>query len=163
MVNHNIVPRLQTPVCNFHDNIHYQSAICIFDIAVTNVILLKSEVSHIYLCGRHAILLTLRGFFCFCLLFFGVCVCVCVCVWGGGGGGGGEGLGLCATLRLPPSNGEGYRNWYQYWGHCCLINDLRCSPQSECEARGLWWASQVVNETLMTEIEVSISILSWWN
>ena len=29
--------------------------------------------------------------------------------------------------------------------------------------RGLWWASQVVNETTMTEIEVSISILSWWN
>ena len=33
----------------------------------------------------------------------------------------------------------------------------------EGEARGLWWASQVVNETTMTEIEVSISILSWWN
>ena len=30
-------------------------------------------------------------------------------------------------------------------------------------AWGLWWASQVVNETTMTEIEVSISILSWWN
>ena len=27
----------------------------------------------------------------------------------------------------------------------------------------VWWASQVVNETTMTEIEVSISILSWWN
>ena len=27
----------------------------------------------------------------------------------------------------------------------------------------LWWASRVVNETTMTEIEVSISILSWWN
>ena len=27
----------------------------------------------------------------------------------------------------------------------------------------LWWASQVVNKTTMTEIEVSISILSWWN
>ena len=55
------------------------------------------------------------------------------------------------------------RNWYQYWGHCCLINDLGSSPQPEGEARGLWWASQVVNETTMTEIEVSISILSWWN
>ena len=22
-----------------------------------------------------------------------------------------------------------YRNWYQYWGHCCLINDLGSSPQ----------------------------------
>ena len=30
-------------------------------------------------------------------------------------------------------------------------------------ALGLWWASQVVNETTMTEIQVSISILSWWN
>ena len=56
-----------------------------------------------------------------------------------------------------------YRNWYQYWGHCCLINDLGSSPQPEGEARVLWWASQVVNETTMTEIEVSISILSWWN
>ena len=56
-----------------------------------------------------------------------------------------------------------YRNWYQYWGHCCLINDLGSSPQPEGEARRLWWASQVVNETTMTEIEVSISILSWWN
>ena len=39
------------------------------------------------------------------------------------------------------------------------------SPRAkpEGEARGLWWASQVVNETTMTEIEVSISILSWWN
>ena len=55
-----------------------------------------------------------------------------------------------------------YRNWYQYWGHCCLINDLGSSPQPEGEARGLWWASQVVNETTMTEIEVSISILSCW-
>ena len=26
----------------------------------------------------------------------------------------------------------------------------------------MWWASQVVNETTMTEIEASISILSWW-
>ena len=24
-----------------------------------------------------------------------------------------------------------YRNWYQYWGHCCLINDLGSSPQPE--------------------------------
>ena len=56
-----------------------------------------------------------------------------------------------------------YRNWYKYWGHCYLINDLGCSPQPEGEAQGLWWASQVVNETTMTEIEVSISILSWWN
>ena len=56
-----------------------------------------------------------------------------------------------------------YRNWYQYWGHCCLINDLGSPPQPESKARGLWWASQVVNETTMTEIEVSISILSWWN
>ena len=30
-------------------------------------------------------------------------------------------------------------------------------------ALGLWWASQVVKETTMTEIEVSISIISWWN
>ena len=57
----------------------------------------------------------------------------------------------------------GYRNWYQYWGHCCLINDLGSSPQPEGEAPGLWWASQVVNETTMTEIEVSISMLWWWN
>ena len=45
----------------------------------------------------------------------------------------------------------------------CLINDLGSSPQPEGEARGLWWASQVVNETTMTEIEVSIYILSWWD
>ena len=57
----------------------------------------------------------------------------------------------------------GYRNCYQYWGHCCLINDLGSSPQPEGEARGLWWASQVVDETTMTEIEVPISILSRWN
>ena len=37
----------------------------------------------------------------------------------------------------------------------------RAKPEGE--ARGLWWASQVINETTMTEIEVSISILSWWN
>ena len=29
-------------------------------------------------------------------------------------------------------------------------------------ALGLWWASQVVGDTTMTEIEVSISILSWF-
>ena len=57
----------------------------------------------------------------------------------------------------------GYRNWYQYWGHCCLINNLGSSPQPEGEALGLCWASQVVNETSMTEIEVSFSMLSWWN
>ena len=56
-----------------------------------------------------------------------------------------------------------YRNWYQYWGHCYLINDLGSSPQPEGEARELWLASQVVNETTMTKIAVSISILSWWN
>ena len=56
-----------------------------------------------------------------------------------------------------------YRNWYQYLGHCCLINDMGNSPQPEGKARGLWWASQVVNETTMNEIEVSISILSWLN
>ena len=44
-----------------------------------------------------------------------------------------------------------------------FINDLGRSPQPEGEARGLWWASHVVDETTMTEIEVSISILSWWN
>ena len=27
--------------------------------------------------------------------------------------------------------GSWYRNWYQYWGHCCLINDLGSSPQPE--------------------------------
>ena len=27
-----------------------------------------------------------------------------------------------------------YRNWYQYWGHCCLINDLGSSPQPKGEA-----------------------------
>ena len=36
-------------------------------------------------------------------------------------------------------------------------------PQPKGEARGLWWAPPVVNETTMTEIDVSISILSWWN
>ena len=47
--------------------------------------------------------------------------------------------------------------------HSPRVNDLGSSPQPKREARGLWWASQVVNETTMTEIEVSISILSWWN
>ena len=32
-------------------------------------------------------------------------------------------------------------NWYQYWGHCCLINDLGSSPHTEGKARGLWWAT----------------------
>ena len=54
-----------------------------------------------------------------------------------------------------------YRNWYQDWGHCGVTNDLGSSPQPEGEAWGLWWASQVVGDTTMTEIEVSISILSW--
>ena len=55
----------------------------------------------------------------------------------------------------------GYRNWYQDWGHCGVTNDLGSSPQPEGETRRLWWASQVVVDTTMTEIEVSISILSW--
>ena len=67
----------------------------------------------------------------------------------------------CLVLNDEIPDAVGYRNWYWYWGHCCLINDLGSSPQPEGEARGLWWASQVVNETTMTEIEVSISILSW--
>ena len=54
-----------------------------------------------------------------------------------------------------------YRNWYQDWGHCGVTNDLGSSPQPEGEARGLWWASQVIGDTTMTEIEVSISTLSW--
>ena len=36
----------------------------------------------------------------------------------------------------------GYRNWYQDWGHCGVTNDT-------------------VGDTTMTEIKVSISILSW--
>ena len=52
-----------------------------------------------------------------------------------------------------------YRNWYQDWGHCGVTNDLESSPQPF--ALGLWWAIQVVGDTTMTEIEVSISILSW--
>ena len=35
------------------------------------------------------------------------------------------------------------------------------SPRAKPEACG--WASHVGNDTTMTEIEVSISILSWWN
>ena len=55
----------------------------------------------------------------------------------------------------------GYRNWNQDWSHCGVTSDLGRSPQPEGEARSLWWASQVVGDTTMTEIEVSISILSW--
>ena len=58
---------------------------------------------------------------------------------------------------------QGFRDWYQYWGNCCLINDMESLPQPEGEARGLWWASQVVNRTTMTEIDLSIPIISWWN
>ena len=70
---------------------------------------------------------------------------------------------IIGSVKLSLSFKDGYRNWYQYWGHCCLIKDLGSSPQPEGEARGLWLASQVVNETTMNEIEVSISIISWWN
>ena len=35
------------------------------------------------------------------------------------------------------------------------------SPRAKPEALELWWASQVINETTVTETEVSISILSW--
>ena len=52
------------------------------------------------------------------------------------------------------------RQWYQDWGHCGVTNDLGSSPQPEGEAQGLWCASQVVCDTTMTKIEVSISILS---
>ena len=54
-----------------------------------------------------------------------------------------------------------YMHWYRDWGHCGVINDLGSSPQPEGEARGLWWASQVVGDTTMTSISVSIYILSW--
>ena len=60
------------------------------------------------------------------------------------------------------SRAEGYRNWYQDWGHCGVTNDLGSSPQPKGEAQGLWWASQVIGDTTMTSIEVSISILSWY-
>ena len=46
-------------------------------------------------------------------------------------------------------------NWYQNWGHCGVSNDLGNSPQLEGEARGLWWASYVVGDTTMTEIDDS--------
>ena len=66
---------------------------------------------------------------------------------------------LCQSS--PRINGTCYRNWYQDWGHCGVTNDLGISPQPEGEALGLWWASQVVGYTAVTEIEESISILSW--
>ena len=56
----------------------------------------------------------------------------------------------------------GCRIWYHYWGHCSLMNNLRSSPHTEGEARGLCWVAQVVNETTMSEIKASISTLSWW-
>ena len=40
-----------------------------------------------------------------------------------------------------------YRNWYQYWGHCCLINDLgahhspRAKPEG-CEELPRSWMRQ---------------------
>ena len=68
---------------------------------------------------------------------------------------------LHLSQRPPRAMSPYYRNWYQDWGHCGVTNDLGSSPQPEGEARGLWWASQVVGDTTMTEIEVSISILSW--
>ena len=51
------------------------------------------------------------------------------------------------------------RNWYLNFGHCGLINDLGSSPQPWGFALGLWWSSQVVNETTMTSILVSIPII----
>ena len=42
-----------------------------------------------------------------------------------------------------------------------VTDDLGSSPQAEGEARRLRWASHVVGDTTMTEVEVSISILSW--
>ena len=59
-------------------------------------------------------------------------------------------------MALPSDNN---RNWYLNFGHRCLINDLGISPQPSGFALGLWWASQVVNETTMTSILVSISII----
>ena len=58
---------------------------------------------------------------------------------------------------------QGFRDWYQYWGNRCLINDMESLPRPEGEARGQWWASQVVNRTTMTNIDLLISIISWWN
>ena len=52
-------------------------------------------------------------------------------------------------------------NWYQDWGHCGVTNDLGSSPRPEGQTLGLWWASQIVGDTTMTDIEVSIFILSW--
>ena len=73
------------------------------------------------------------------------------------------GISFILVTGIKLELGHGYRNWYQDWGHYCVTNDLGSSPQPEGEARGLWWASQVVGDATMTEIEVSISILSWWN
>ena len=42
---------------------------------------------------------------------------------------------------------------------CEAHNSPRAKPEGE--ARVLWWASQVVGDTTMTEIEESISILLW--
>ena len=80
---------------------------------------------------------------------------------------------LCLNKRL---NKQSKRWWFQTpsrysWRQCNVWNTfdvgidtnievIVASPEGE--ARGLWWASQVVNETTMTEIEASISILSWW-
>ena len=69
--------------------------------------------------------------------------------------------GFDCIIRPAPS-GAG-RTTPSQPGHYSLINDLVSSPQPEGEARVLWWASHVVNETPMTNIEVSISILLWWN
>ena len=53
-----------------------------------------------------------------------------------------------------------YKIWYQYWGQCGLISEVKCSPQSEGFVLGLWWASRVVDNTTMIGIE--IFILSWY-
>ena len=39
---------------------------------------------------------------------------------------------------------------------------MESSPQPSGFALGLWWASQVVNETIMTSIKVSIPIAITW-
>ena len=45
-------------------------------------------------------------------------------------------LGFQSFYKQRPTGiNNGYRNWYQYWGHCCLINDLGSSPQPEGEDR----------------------------
>ena len=41
----------------------------------------------------------------------------------------------------------------------CVTNDLGSSPQPSGFALGLWWASQVVGDTTMTSILVSIPII----